>query len=113
VTTSREYLMAAIRVAQGTDAQGVEGLRETAVRATTQLESTLGADSIRPTLTHSQVGDARRADSGSRDRIVGGDACLDLAHHRVAQPDVAKVVEDLAEWWGRSPLLTSTTQSRA
>lgn len=112
VASSQEYLMAAITVAQGTNAQGMEGLRETALRATTQLESTLGADSIRPTLAHSQVSMARRADSGSRDRIVGGDACLDLARHRAAQPALANVVEDLAEWWRRSPLLAGTTSSQ-
>ncbi len=103
--SSREYLMAAITVAQGADVQGVEDLRKTALRTTTQLESTIGADSIRPTLTHSQMRAARRADSGSRDRIVGGDACLDLAKHRSNEPELHQVVDDLAEWWSRSPLL--------
>lgn len=105
VASSQDYLIGAIKVAQGADDQKVQGLREVALRATTQLESTIGADSIRPTLARSQVSEARRADSDSRDRIVAGDACLDLARHRVAQPDLAKVVEELAEWWCRSPLL--------
>lgn len=111
VETSREYLEASIQVAQGMTNVGIRGLREASLRASTQLESTISADSLKPTLTQGQISEARIADNGSRERIVGGDACLDLARERAEQPSSAKVVDELAAWWRRSSLLGATNSS--
>lgn len=107
--SSRAYLRAAISVARGDSEQEALESRKQCLRDVTELESTLSAAAIRPTLQVDETRAGRSTDTLARDRIIGGDACIDLGRHRHSLPDLNRVANIFADWWESSPLLTSKT----
>ena len=103
---SRAYLLAAVSVAQGKDVPGMSADRSRCVRSITELEATLSASAVRSTLSAEQERTGRSADVIARDRLIGGDACLDLGRQRRESPELGHVAEVFAHWWESSRLLT-------
>lgn len=105
-SASRAYLRAAVQVAYGRPSQEVPTTRKQCIRAVTELESTLGAAGVHPTLSTTQEVAGQRADTLARDRLIGGDACVDLGQQRRQHPVTDRAADTFARWWEASPLLT-------
>ncbi len=103
--SSAAYLRSAMAMAGGRATDAV-GLREEAIRGVSVLESTLQAASQRPTLPLDELLASFRADAGARDRIVGGDACHQLALDQREDPRLEPVARVFVDWWANSPLNT-------
>ena len=102
VSIGRPFQDRKVREGEG----GVGSLREEAIRGVSVLESTLQAASQRPTLPLDELLASFRADAGARDRIVGGDACHQLALDQREDPRLEPVARVFVDWWANSPLNT-------
>lgn len=107
--SSQAYLLAGIAAAKGTTSQDAAAVRKECIHALTQLESTLSASTIQSTLSLDQQQAGRSADVLARDRLIGGDACGDLAKQRHDSPELGHVADVFAGWWESSPLLNVAT----
>lgn len=103
--TSRSYLVIAIDVAKGTMPDGAPAARAQCVRAVTRLESTLSASAGRSALGLDAERAGHDADARARDRLIGGDACVDLGRQRSDSAALGRVAEAFAQWWEDSTLL--------
>ena len=107
--SSHAYLLAGIAAARGASDNDAAAARKQCVHSVTQLESTLSASTICSTLSLDQEQAGRAADVLARDRLIGGDACVDLAKQRSELPELGHVADVFAGWWESSPLLNGTT----
>lgn len=102
---SRDYLLAAIASAKGGIEPETSAVRARCVRSVTELEATLSASAVRSTLSAEQVRNGHSADVIARDRLIGGDACLDLGRQRIESPELGRIADVFASWWESSALL--------
>lgn len=109
--SSTAYLRAAITRGEGR-AQDTASLRDEAIRGVSVLESTLQAASQRPVLPLDELLDAFGVDARARDRILGGDACNQLARDEREDPALKSVSEAFIDWWAQSPLNAGRPESR-
>lgn len=107
--SSYAYLLAGIAAARGASDQDTTAARKHCVHSVTRLESTLGASTICSTLNREQEQAGRAADVLARDRLIGGDACVDLAKQRSEFPELDRIAGAFAHWWESSPLFNGTT----
>lgn len=91
------YLAAAIAAARG-EAPLSSNDRQVCTRSTTAFESTLAAAYLRPTADPIFL-NYEQDDAFARDRLVGGDACADLAARRIAGDTTPVVAQVYASWW--------------
>jgi hypothetical protein len=103
---SRDYLFAAIAAAKGGTEPGTSAVRARCVRSITELEATLSASAVRSTLSTEQVRTGHSSDVLARDRLIGGDACVDLGRQRIESPELGHVADVFAGWWESSALLS-------
>ena len=99
--SSTAYLRSAIAFAGP-----AAGLRDEAIRDASILESTLQAASQRPVLPLDELLASFLADANARDRILGGDACNQLALDEHEDPTLQSVSQVFVDWWANSPLNT-------
>lgn len=104
--SSRAYLIAAIATAKGGSEPGASADRARCVRSITELEATLSASAVRSTLSAEQEHTGHSTDVLARDRLIGGDACLDLSRQRIESPELGHIADVFAGWWESSALLT-------
>lgn len=112
LASSRTYLSTAIEEARGHDQPRLPRLRRTCIRDLTLLESTLHAAAVRPTLAAEDHRMGRTGDALARDRLIGGDACVDLAHQRRTVVTEARAADAFADWWEASPLMIDPIPQR-
>lgn len=111
--SSHAYLITSIALARGIRGGDAAAYRQRCIRSVTQLESTLSASAVRSTLSSTQERTGQRADVLARDRVIGADACVDLARQRSESPGLAHVADVFADWWESSPLLDPTPADHA
>ena len=104
--SSRAYLLAAIGVAKGGGDSGVSTVRARCVQCITELEATLSASAMRSTLSAEQERTGHSTEVSARDRLIGGDACMDLGRQRTDLPELEHVADVFADWWESSSLLS-------
>jgi uncharacterized membrane protein YccC len=109
--SSRAYLLAAIGSAKGGTEPEIFAVRARCVRSVSELEATLSASAVRSTLSAEQVRNGHSTDVIGRDRLIGGDACLDLGRQRSESPELGHVADVFASWWETSALLTEVGTS--
>lgn len=108
--SSVAYLRSAITTAGRPSANAV-ALREEAIRGASLLESTLQAASQRPVLPRDELLESFQVDAQSRDRILGGDACNQLARDEREDPALKPASDAFIDWWAQSPLNAPGPQS--
>lgn len=106
--SSRAYLLAAISVAKGGGDSGISTVRARCVRYITELEATLSASTVRSTLSAEQEHTGHSMEVSARDRLIGGDACMDLGRQRTDSPGLEHVADVFADWWESSSLLSGS-----
>lgn len=99
VASSTSYLKAAVAAAGGADAGVAREQRQAVISSLVTLEATMDAAFIRDDVANGSLSTIIRSDSQARDRLMGGDACLDLAQLCEADPLLAPVAEAFADWW--------------
>lgn len=99
LASSADYLVAAASSARGA-ADGVPpSHRPAVVSALVALEATMDAAFIRDDVSNGTLASITDKDSLARDRLIGGDACRDLAQQRAADPSLASAAEAFSGWW--------------
>ena len=91
------YLTASIAAARG-DSPLASDARSACTQAITAFESTVDAAYLRPTADPAYLR-VQQADAFARDRLIGGDACADLAARCTAGSTTRTVADAYATWW--------------
>lgn len=105
---SLAYLEDAMKAARGFGVF-LGNTRSDCVRAILLFEHALDAAYIRPTAVTGALRNHEMQSALARDRLVGGDACIDLALRRARHPRMAPIADAAATWWSRFASATLPT----
>ena len=96
---SLQYLDAAVAAAHGNDDQDAHRTRPACVAAIVQLESSLDGAKSLPVIPEAELPGILSREALARDRLIGGDACMDVSARRAADPAMAELADGLSQWW--------------